>query len=188
MICIFYDTQSLQLHSHFGPSACFAHFGPLAHVQRSAWEDHAACEFISYGSQVGMMSCYAPWQKHEPWQNLSEFDMLFNIWKLDPDAEQDTPANARAALLRKDVPPLWSGVGKLFVGSCDSALHWAGQHVGYIVNCTDVSYRWHPFCVRFWLNQDSTNTFDGSAWEQRMMTTVKLKKTTMKNIIGKANF
>ena len=67
-----------------------------------------------------------------------------------------------------------SGVGRLYVGSCESAVQWAGQHVGYIVNCADKSYSWHPFCVRFWLNVGYQNTFRSITWEDRMITAVKL--------------
>ena len=85
-----------------------------------------------------------------------------------------SPAKSRAALLSQDRPPIQSGVGKLYVGSCESALQWAGQHVGYIVNCADKSYPWHPFCVRFWLNPGYQNAFRSVSWEDRMITAVKL--------------
>ena len=58
------------------------------------------------------------------------------------EAEATGPAKARLAFLSRDRPP----------SSCESAVQWAGQHVGFIVNCADKSYSWHPFCVRFWLN------------------------------------
>ena len=103
-----------------------------------------------------------------PWRKLDEFDMLPPTFSVLP--VEDTPVNARAALLSRDAPPLRSQVGKLFVGPCDSALHWAGQHVGYIINCADTSYPWHPFCVRFWLNPGK----QGVSWEARMFTAVKL--------------
>ena len=95
------------------------------------------------------------------------------------EAEATGPAEARAALLSQGRPPKHSGVGQLSVGYCEYALQWAGHHVGYIVNCADQSYSWHPFCVRFWLNPGYLGTFQfasGSSlsWEDRMMTAVKL--------------
>ena len=64
-----------------------------------------------------------------------------------------------------------SGVGELYVGDQLSCLQWAGLRVGYIINCGDVNYQWHPFCVRFWWNlgHDGAET-----WEVRMVTAVKL--------------
>jgi hypothetical protein len=67
-----------------------------------------------------------------------------------------------------------SGVGELYVGDCESCLQWAGQHVGYIINCADVNYQWHPFCIRFWLNLGYDGTPEEGPWEHRMVTAVKL--------------
>ena len=47
-------------------------------------------------------------------------------------------------------------------------------NVGYIITCYNVSYSWHPWCVRFWLNPQYWNTFQGVSWEDHMSTTVKL--------------
>ena len=53
-------------------------------------------------------------------------------------------------------------------------MQWASQNVGYIINCSNVSYAWHPWCVRFWLNPQYWSTFEGVSWEDRMSTTMKL--------------
>ena len=72
-----------------------------------------------------------------------------------------------------------SGVGKLYVGSCESAVQWAGQHVGFISNCADTSYSWHPFCVRFWLNLGYKGAVQKVSWEDRMIMAVKLVLAAM---------
>ena len=56
--------------------------------------------------------------------------MLSSAWaEVTPMAEADRvgPAKARAALLSQGRPPMRSGVGKLYVGSCESAVQWASS-------------------------------------------------------------
>ena len=106
----------------------------------------------------------------EPWQPV---DLLLPAFRVE-DNDLESPARARAALLSQEYPPVDSGAGKLYVGDCQSCLQWAGQNVGYIVNCADVSYDWHPFCIRFWLNIGYGGWFEQGTWQERMLTAVKL--------------
>ena len=105
-----------------------------------------------------------------PWEKIDMLPSAFNV----VEAAAMGPAKARLAFLSRDRPPMYSGVGKLYVGSCESAVQWAGQHVGFIINCADKSYSWHPFCVRFWLNPGYRNTFRSVSWEDRMIVAAKL--------------
>jgi len=41
--------------------------------------------------------------------------------------------------------------GNVYIGSCEDALQWAGRHVEFVVNCADVQYAFHPWCVGYWL-------------------------------------
>ena len=88
-------------------------------------------------------------------------------------SEQDTPAKARAALLLREAPCNIGG-GKLYVGDSKSAVQWAGQHVAYIINCADINYAWHTWCLRFWLNVGYKGKFGELDWGERMMTAVKI--------------
>ena len=43
--------------------------------------------------------------------------------------------------------------GTRWVGSCQEAVQWAGQHVAYIVNAAHhVYFKWIPWSLRFWAN------------------------------------
>ena len=55
-------------------------------------------------------------------------------------------------MLEEEFPRGWhQGVGRLFIGDCMSALHWAGICARHIVNCYNEDSPFHPFCVRMWL-------------------------------------
>ena len=49
---------------------------------------------------------------------------------------EDTKAQYRGQLLEEEMPQcVRGGVGRLFIGDCLSALHWAGIWAGFITNC-----------------------------------------------------
>ena len=48
----------------------------------------------------------------------------------------DARAQFRGQLLEEEFPRcVRGGVGRLFIGDCLSALHWAGIWAGFIINC-----------------------------------------------------
>ena len=65
-------------------------------------------------------------------------------------------------------------VGKLYIGDCQQACQWAGEHVDYIVNCANVDYPHHPWCIRMWLNITFKGSVDGSCWATRVNAAVRL--------------
>ena len=79
-----------------------------------------------------------------------------------------SPAWARAELLSQEYPPVNRGAGKLYAGACKSCSQQAGQQVGYVINCADVSCQGHPFCVRLWLNNGYDGTPEEWAWQERI--------------------
>ena len=58
--------------------------------------------------------------------------------------------------------------GTLWIGSCQEAVQWAGQHVAYVVNAADVDFKWHPWCLRFWANINFKGVLNHVTHEQRM--------------------
>ena len=65
-------------------------------------------------------------------------------------------------------------MGKLYVGSCESALQWAGQHVGNIKNVPTSPTRGTRSAFASGKTPLTRTPFDGVAWENRMITAVKL--------------
>ena len=78
-------------------------------------------------------------------------------------------------MLEEDTPRCWAkGVGRLFIGDCLSALHWAGIFAGYIINCYNEDSPFHPFCVRMWLNIGHRGEMDGITWQARLEQAVRM--------------
>ena len=78
-------------------------------------------------------------------------------------------------MLEDAYPRCWSrGVGRLFIGDCLSALHWAGIFAGYIINCYNEDSPFHPFCVRMWLNIGHRGEMSGITWKARLEEAVKM--------------
>ena len=72
----------------------------------------------------------------------------------------------RGQMLEDDLPRCQQkGVGRLFIGDCLSALHWAGIWAGVIVNCYNEDSRFHPFCGRTWLNVGHRGEMSGISWQ-----------------------
>ena len=69
--------------------------------------------------------------------------------------------------------------GTLWIGSCQEAVQWAGQHVAYVVNAADVDFKWHPWCLRFWANINFKGVLNHVTHEQRMGVVVWLILTAM---------
>lgn len=65
-------------------------------------------------------------------------------------------------------------MGRLFIGDCLSALHWAGIWAGYIINCYNEDSPFHPFCVRTWLNVGHRGQMSGVSWQARLEHAVKM--------------
>ena len=81
----------------------------------------------------------------------------------------------RAKLLEEEHPRgQQRGVGRLFIGDCLSALHWAGIFAGYIINCYNEDSPFHPFCVRTWLNIGHRGEMSGVSWQARLEHAVKM--------------
>ena len=72
-----------------------------------------------------------------------------------------------------------AGPAKLYVGNCQEACHWAGQHVATIINCANVDYPHHPWCVRQWLNLNFKGLLNGVEWNERVDAAVKLALQTL---------
>ena len=133
----------------------------MAHLAWSRSWHSSTMAFINHGSDL------AP----APWSNMQEhLPPAFRVQSSEPD----TPAKARRALLSQETPPVNIGVGMLYVGDSTSAVQWAGQHVAYIINCADLNYDWHPWCLRVWLDVGHRDVFDDLDWPKRMMTAVML--------------
>ena len=87
----------------------------------------------------------------------------------------DDSAQYRGYLLEETKPRcVRGGVGRLFIGDCMSALHWAGIHAGYIINCYNEDSPFHPFCVRTWLNVGHRGEMSGISWQNRLEHAVKM--------------
>lgn len=69
--------------------------------------------------------------------------------------------------------------GTLWIGSCQEAVQWAGQHVAYVVNAADVDFKWHPWCLRFWANINFKGVLNHVTHEHRMGVVVWLILTAM---------
>ena len=81
----------------------------------------------------------------------------------------------RAKMLEEEFPRgRRQGVGRLFIGDCLSALHWAGIWAGYIINSYNEDSPSHPFCVRTWLNVGHRGEMSGVSWQARLEHAVKM--------------
>ena len=69
--------------------------------------------------------------------------------------------------------------GTLWVGSCQEAVQWAGQHVAYIVNAARVDFKWHPWCLRFWANINYKGILNHVTHEHRICVVVWLILTAL---------
>jgi hypothetical protein len=74
---------------------------------------------------------------------------------------------------------LGRSVGTLWVGSCQEAVQWAGQHVAYIVNAAHVDFKWHPWCLRFWANINYKGILNHVTHEHRICVVVWLILTAL---------
>ena len=74
---------------------------------------------------------------------------------------------------------LGRSVGTLWVGSCQEAVQWAGQHVAYIVNAAHVDFKWHPWCLRFWANINYKGILNHVTHEHRLFVVVWLILSAM---------
>ena len=81
----------------------------------------------------------------------------------------------RGQMLEEEMPRCQhKGVGRLFIGDCLSALHWAGFGAGYIVNCYNEDSPSHPLCVRAWLNIGHRGGMSGVSWQDRLEHAVRM--------------
>jgi hypothetical protein len=62
-------------------------------------------------------------------------------------ADGDKTATERWHRLTQQECDVGRTAGTLWVGSCQEALQWAGQHVAYVVNAADADNQWHPWCL-----------------------------------------
>ena len=62
--------------------------------------------------------------------------------------------------------------GTLWVGSCQEAVQWAGQHVAYIVNAAHEDFKWHPWCLRFWASINYKGILNHVTHEHRICVVV----------------
>ena len=70
--------------------------------------------------------------------------------------------------------------GSLYVGSCEEAVQWAGQHCDYVINAANKGYyAWHEYCVRFWMNISYKECMDGLTWHDRLCTVVWIVLTAL---------
>ena len=74
---------------------------------------------------------------------------------------------------------LGRSLGTLWVGSCQEAVQWAGQHVAYIVNAAHVDFKWHPWCLRFWANINYKGILNHVTHEHRLFVVVWLILSAM---------
>ena len=78
-----------------------------------------------------------------------------------------------------DYPDVGRTAGSLWIGSCQEAVQWAGQHVAYVVNAAERGYKWHPWCLRFWANIHYMRLLNNVGHDQRMEVVVWLILTAM---------
>ena len=94
-------------------------------------------------------------------------------------ADGDQIAMDRWRRLTQQECGIGRSAGTLWIGSCQEAVQWAGQHVAYVVNAADVDFKWHPWCLRFWANINFKGVLNHVTHEQRMGVVVWLILTAM---------